>query len=112
MEFNEWLENEINARHLSIQAFANKSGLARSTVSKLISGQRKVTAYTAPKIAAGLDVPVNLVLERAGITPTVEKRYHLHPLLESAVLEIASKDEKKQILAAKLIRVVIQNTDL
>jgi len=109
MEFNAWLEEELKARHLSIQAFGNKSGLARSTVSKIISGQRKVTAYTAPKIADGLGVPTNLILEKAGLIPPPEKRYTLHPLLESAIAEIAGKSEKKQVLAAKLIRVVAED---
>jgi transcriptional regulator with XRE-family HTH domain len=109
MEFSKWLENELKARHLSIQGFANKSGLARSTVSKLISGTRDVTAYTAPKIAAGLGVPVSLVLEKAKLVPETEKPYKLHPILESAVSEIAGMDEHKQILAAKLIRVVVED---
>lgn len=109
MEFGKWLENELNARHLSIQGFANKSSLARSTVSKLISGTRTVTAYTAPKIAAGLGVPANLVLEKAGLLPPSEKHPKLHPLLESAIAEIAGKDAYKQILAAKLIRVVAED---
>lgn len=108
MEFGAWLESELKARHLSIQAFGNKSGLARSTVSKILSGQRKITAYTAPKIAEGLGIPTNLVLEKAGLIPPGEKRYKFHPLLESAIEEIAGKSEKKQILAAKLIRVVVE----
>lgn len=108
MEFSVWLEEELKVRHLSIQAFGNKSGLARSTVSKILSGQRKVTAYTAPKIADGLGVPTNLILEKASLISPPEKRYKLHPLLESAIEEIVGKGEKKQILAAKLIRVVAE----
>ena len=108
MDFNNWLDDELKARHLSIQAFSNKSGLARSTVSKILSGQRKVTAYTAAKIATGLNISTNLVFEKTGLVPESEGRYKIHPLLETAIEEIARLDKNKQILAAKLIRVVTE----
>ena len=109
MDFSKWLQDELNVRHLSIQAFSKKSGLARSTVSKILSGQRKVTAYTASMLATGLNIPTNLVLEKAGLIPATEKKHKLHPLLESAVEEISRKGEKNQILAAKLIRVIVED---
>lgn len=109
MKFNKWLEHELEVRHLSIQAFSNKSGLARSTVSKIVSGQRTVTAYTAQMVATGLNVPTTLVLQEAGLIPKAEKKYKLNPLLESAIQDIAKQNEKKQIIAAKLLRVITED---
>ena len=109
MEFNKWLQSELDIRHLSIQGLSKKSGLARSTISKIVSGQRDVTAYTAQMIASGLNVSTNLILEKAGLLPESKKKYKLHPLLESAVSEISRKGDKKQILAAKLIHVIAED---
>lgn len=110
MDFNRWLEEELNIRHLSIQTFSKKAGLARSTVSKIISGSRNVTAYTASNIAQGLNVTTNLVLERAGLLKSAKKT-KIHPLFESAVEEISKLDNKKQILAAKLLRVITERKE-
>jgi len=48
-------------------------------------------------------------IERAGLLPPTEKHYKLHPLLETAIEELASKSESKQVLAAKLIRVIAED---
>lgn len=107
MNFNRWLKEELNIRHLSIQAFSKNAGLARSTVSKILSGSRNVTAYTASNIAQGLNITTDLVLEMAGLLKP-KKKLKLHPLFESAIEEISKLDHKKQILAAKLLRIITE----
>jgi transcriptional regulator with XRE-family HTH domain len=108
LEFSAWLEEQLRENHLSVKSFAEKAGLARSTVSKILKGQREVTAYTAACIAKGLGVSKALVLEKAGLIEE-SKKEKLHPLLESALDKVSSLPQDKQRLLAKIIQILAEN---
>ena len=53
--FAEWLAGQMRARRLSQEALAQRSGLHRSTISRIASGQRRPTLDTARRLAEALD---------------------------------------------------------
>lgn len=60
---------------MSQEQLAEKSGVARDTISKLETGQRKAYPTTIRKLAAGLEVEPGLLLggvEHSGAEPAVE----------------------------------------
>lgn len=55
--FNAWLEATLKARRMSQRQLANRTGIAHSTISRLIRGQRIPSLRTATSLAYALGVP-------------------------------------------------------
>ncbi len=53
--FAEWLAGQLRARRLSQEELARRSGLHRSTISRIVAGQRSPTLKTARRLADALD---------------------------------------------------------
>ena len=53
--FAEWLAGQLRARRLSQEALARRSGLHRSTISRIVSGHRAPSLETARRLAEALD---------------------------------------------------------
>ena len=57
-----WLRNLRRRAVLSQEDLASRSGVARDTISKLETGQRRAYPSTIRKLAAGLDVEPRMLL--------------------------------------------------
>ncbi len=70
-----WLRDLRRRAIMSQEDLAEKSGVARDTISKLETGQRRAYPSTVRKLAAGLDVQPQLLMgavEYLDERPTVE----------------------------------------
>jgi transcriptional regulator with XRE-family HTH domain len=57
--FNEWLRARLRARGMSQRQLAERSGVAHSTISRMVRGDRVPSLTTAYKLAAALrDLPL------------------------------------------------------
>jgi len=83
--FNEWLRAPLKAKKMSQRQLAQQSGVAHSTISRLIRGDRTPSLGTATKLARGLreihdeaDTPQYFGLVATSTTnPTARVEYSL-----------------------------------
>ena len=98
--FNEWLRAQLKAKKMSQRQLAQQSGVDRSTISRLIRGDRMPSLGTATKLARGLrelrddaDTPQYLGLVSAATTnPTARVEYALR------ADEVLSEPQVRQIM--------------
>jgi transcriptional regulator with XRE-family HTH domain len=68
-QFSLWLFGELFARRMSPFQLSQKSGIANVFVSHILTGKRKATVRQITAIAHALELPVELVFEKAGLLP-------------------------------------------
>ncbi len=68
--FGEWLQEEIARQGLNQSQLARKAGISRSTIKRIVDGERGVGRSSLHKIAAALDLPVEELLRRSGYLPS------------------------------------------
>jgi len=66
--FQDWLSEEIRKSGLSYSEIARRGGITHGRISQVIGGENPGMAFCAG-IARGLNLPPDLVLEKAGIIP-------------------------------------------
>ena len=69
-EFSEWLYAEMERRGLSQSELARRAGMAQSTVSFALSGDRRPGLDFCVGVARAFDLPPEDVLQRAGLLPS------------------------------------------
>jgi len=70
MDFADWLVEEMRRRDWSQANLAKKTGISRGGISNLINRVRQPSPKTCRAISHAFDMPVDLVLQKAGILPT------------------------------------------
>jgi len=66
---NNWIYQELNKRHWSQAELARKCGVTTATISRIMTGDRKIGTEVAQKIAKAFDIPASEVFEIAGLLP-------------------------------------------
>ena len=69
-QFSVWLREELKSRHMSQLDLAELAELSPTTINNILAGRRDAEISTYYKIASALDIPVDLVLENAGLLPS------------------------------------------
>ncbi len=102
--FGEWLQEELNDRHLSQKEFSAISGITQSQISRIISGERGAAEKTILAIAKGLNLTPEFVFRKAGLLP---QKLKVSQQTEEIIflLEQLSQNEREEI--EDLIRVKI-----
>ena len=99
-DFRGWLTEEIIQRGWSKSELARQADLSQSLVSKMLLGDRSITADQCIKIANALGLSPVLVLVKAGILPPQEQK-DSNPTLQE-LMDIARQlppDVQKDVLA-------------
>jgi transcriptional regulator with XRE-family HTH domain len=81
--FIEWLNEELDTRDMSDRELARRGGVSQSSISLLRAGQGP-GLKTLQAIARGLDVPLSVVLQKAGLDEPIEETASLRNLLHVA----------------------------
>lgn len=68
-EFGQWLEAELESREWGPTRAAREMGVSHSMVSQWIDGLRNPGARSVGKIAQGLNMDPEVVMEAAGLLP-------------------------------------------
>jgi transcriptional regulator with XRE-family HTH domain len=66
-EFTKWLLKELDQRDWSQAKLARLGGFSRSSLSRILNGQRKIGVDVASKIADALSLPPEVVFQKAGL---------------------------------------------
>jgi transcriptional regulator with XRE-family HTH domain len=72
-----WVNDEIAERGWSMRELARRGNISHSSVSLVLSGQRKATHEFCEAIATATGTPVTTVLRMAGLLPRYETRQEL-----------------------------------
>lgn len=65
--FGTWLSSELEARIIYQAELARRAHSTEATISRIILGKRGASAKLCSAIARALDLPVELLLDRADI---------------------------------------------
>ena len=68
--FGKWLSEEMARQGINQSQLARRAGISRSTVKRIIDGERGVGRGSLGKIARALDLPPHELLRRIGYLPT------------------------------------------
>lgn len=87
-KFSEWLQEELDKRGWSQSELSKRAGVARATISNVLSGMRQPGPELCGAIARAFDVPQTVVFQAAGLMdpgpefdPEVERLNHLYSQL-------------------------------
>jgi transcriptional regulator with XRE-family HTH domain len=69
LDFPEWLEGELRDRQMSSAELSRRSGVQKSTLSRILNREHKPMPVTLEAIAAGLKIPPAVVFRAAGYLP-------------------------------------------
>jgi len=105
--FRDWLLNQLNARNWSQAELARASNLTTAAISKYISG-RVPDKNALKKIARGLDLPVSIVLEAAGILPPESPAAELIQQITHLVKDLPEEEQINILEYAKLRRTLAE----
>ena len=89
--FPDWLNEQISMRGWSLNELARRAGVSVSSVSLVLSGQRKAGPDFCNGIARAINVPADQVFRLAGILPSLpsadaqfeQARHYFNQLTES-----------------------------
>ncbi len=100
--FIEWLNKELDVRGISDRALARLGGISQSSISLIRAGQIPGLKVLRG-IARGLDTPLSIVLQEAGIEEPVETPPSLRDLLHIAT-QLPDEDRKRLLAVARAFR--------
>lgn len=92
----DWIEQELKQRNWSIRELSRASGVHSTALSRILSGQKKLTLDIYIKLAEGFDVPVERLLRLAGILSEGDGDPSLAEWVEAG--KRLSPEERLQIL--------------
>jgi len=79
--FDAWLRTRLKRRRLSQRQLAERSGVNHSTISRLLTGERRPTLATATKLVRALggavETPPSLLDARSTSSPTARVEHAL-----------------------------------
>ena len=67
--FGKWLSEEIARQGMTQSQLARRAGVSRSTIKRIIDGERGMGRASLGKIARALDLPPQELLRRIGYLP-------------------------------------------
>ena len=104
-EFTEWLRAELAARHWRVIDLAERTTLSKTTLYRVVTGERRVGPHVATQVAMALDVPVEAVFIRAGLMPaTSVSEQELTVRQLTRLIEELSPVEREDLLQYVLFR--------
>lgn len=96
--FGDWLRAQLANHGLTMTELAERMGVSQASVSRWISNQRHPEHDSLERLAVILDVPVDVVLERAGRRRFPDER--IAALLEEqASIEVEARKLQDRIVA-------------
>jgi len=90
--FPEWLLSKLDELKWKQADLVRESKLDSAVVSNIINGKRKVGKVTATAIAHALQLPPELVFEKAGLLPPTKT--DLSPIKRAAIHAIETADDE------------------
>jgi transcriptional regulator with XRE-family HTH domain len=76
LSFSEWLLAELKTRGWSQSDLAKKANVPRQSIGNLLSKVRRPGPDLLQAIARGLDLPVDLLYQKAGLLPPSSSELH------------------------------------
>jgi transcriptional regulator with XRE-family HTH domain len=102
--FGAWLLNELEQRGMSQYELARISGAPRSRIVYMITGKQHGSAAMLIDIACALQLPVDLVFEKAGILPVDPELSQIKRIFIDLVKRIPDPDAETLLNLANLQR--------
>jgi transcriptional regulator with XRE-family HTH domain len=102
-EFSEWLQEELNNREWTQADLVRKSKLSQGQISRLINGTRGPGVETCQSIATAFSLPVETVMQKAGLLSTPEAQSDLieTTLYNLGFLPLEDQEEILEIVKLK-----------
>ena len=98
--FSDWLLKELKERDMTQSDLAHIAKLGSGTISNIMTGTRKVGQETLTKIAHALQLPPDLVFEKAGVLP---QKTELSPIKRALLHAAEGLPESDLQLALSLL---------
>lgn len=110
IDFNSWLNNELQKRGWSQSDLATAAGLPRGTISNILNNTRKPGANVLEAIANGLHLPPETVYRAAGLLPPVDPIDESVSQLNHAYKQLSPRDQEEilDIVKIKLDRALLE----
>ena len=100
MLFSEWLLEELERQDMTQAELSRRAGMSRGAISHMIIGRRKPETETCARIARALQLPLDLVMKKAGHLPATSQIESENPYLVeiSMLFSNLSKTDQRQIV--------------
>lgn len=98
VDFNDWLIEEMNRRDWSQADLARRSGLSSAGLSRILSGRRGIGYDACVSISDALDLPIEIVLRKAGFLPEDGAPSHISDQIIAYKVAELPQHQKDQVL--------------
>ena len=96
--FVDWLQQTLDERRMNQLDLARAAGVGSGSISDVISGRRRVGKNLASAIARGLNLPPELVFQKAGfLPPRKEFSEEIEQIIHEA--EGMTAEEQRELLS-------------
>lgn len=99
MDFADWVVKELRSRDWSQADLSRSSGLTRGGISNLINRVRQPNPDTCRAIARALDLPYEVVLQKAGILPKESDKNDPRLKIIEYLVSQLDQDDQDEVIA-------------
>lgn len=93
--FGQWLDLQLQERHITQSEFASMIGVYPSQISRIISGQRNPTNEMLIKMADALRIPREEIFQVAGLIPLATEAEKLKKQILYEVNDMSEQDQQE-----------------
>ena len=105
--FGPWLLSELESRNLNQAELARRAKSTEATISRIILGKRNPSAKLCNAIAKVLELPSELVLDKAGI---IRKTGEYSQLVSTIAHRVSLLPERDQKIILRLVETWVKTT--
>lgn len=108
--FHKWFQDELDERHWTVADVAREASdklgkqVFPSGIGQILRRQKRLALTSARYIAAGLGVPVDLVMEMGGLKAPAPKINREHTYLLSIFDDLSEESQQQLLAQAKFLR--------
>ncbi|HEM7507399.1 TPA: helix-turn-helix transcriptional regulator [Providencia rettgeri] len=87
-----------DAKNLTLQEMAEKSGLTKSYLSRIENSQRDPTISALEKISLALDIPLNILILLSEVEDEKDNRFNdINEILKSTIMDVLHNGKKLEL---------------
>lgn len=105
-DFSDWLQSTLDSKNMKPVQLARKANIDPGVISRILSRERRPSPETLEAIAHALQMPVDLIFEKAGILPP---KTELTPNKRELMEKLKTADDATVKMVIEILEAAVRN---